>query len=405
MKRNRLMASALSIILVALTFTGCQPLLLPSKNDVMEYKKQLCPTEKVSYEVKEGKGPFYDEKQIIYEFSSEERDLDFEIYAVTVKRPYTNFWKPKILDTYRQNIKKYYKDEIISVFDEYENLFVHVDADREFEINPYISYESDREIYVMIDTYEDLENLIDACYELNVIYSEEEEFNTKDWMEENPLFVVNIDFRNKTVLYGMKRYAITGETDYEVVDKYLTNMYLQAVYDGWIVDEGDYDFSEMHKTKLQVLVDGKEVSRDDINGDTNVNLMSPDEFNAKYNYETDTYYLPINPKINKKANPELLEFYLDCADGVLKKHSDKSTKFKVGSTNYEIEMGSGSGEERNHITSISFKKDGKDWDIDILDKEYEGQYVFYISVDDIAQMFDFEYTIDEDEGTINLEFN
>ena len=47
---------------------------------------------------------------------------------------------------------------------------------------------------------------------------------------------------------------------------------------------------------------------------------------------------------------------------------------------------------------------GKKQKISVLDREYDGQYVFWISVDDMADIFGFDYDIDEDNNVIDLSF-
>lgn len=404
MKTGRIFKSAISLLLVTLMFTGCQELKLPSERDVLEYLDELCPNEKVTYEVTEGKGIIYNEKQYIYEFSSKERDLEFEIYAMTKKESYTNFWYPAMEETYRQNIRNYYKDEILDVFNEYDDVFSDVRKEYIFKVDPYNHYEITRELPITINSFDDMEDIINATYELNVIYSAEEEFNTKEWMTNNPLFELRLNFKNTTANYYSKSYMITGDTDYEEVKDTLTRIYIQGVLDGSIVDDNEYDFTGMHKTELKVKVNGKKVDKEDINGETSVNTLNPDRFVATYDYDTDAYYLPINPRISKTANPELLEFYIDCADGDLIDHSAKETKFEIGSDEFVIEMEL-VNRFNNYIDSITIKKNGKKMNIDVQDKINDGQYVFYVNVDDLAEIFNFEYEINEDEGIINLQFN
>lgn len=229
--------AAVCLVAMSVTWlTGCSgrsinKYSVPSKKEVMKYVDELCPSEDVDYEVSEGKGKYYGEKQVIYEFSSNERDMEFEVIATCQCDSYFTFvWSKTIEETYRNNIRMYYKDEIEDVFEKYDDsLDTARYVDSSTLEDPEYDYALASHLIVEIDSYEDMVDLVDFCHELNEIYAQEKEFNSKDWMEENPLFWLEIRFDLSDNTRKYNKFSIDGNDDYDDTYDDLMDMY-EEVY-------------------------------------------------------------------------------------------------------------------------------------------------------------------------------
>lgn len=403
------MVSTGIVLLSAVTFSGCSRSAsknkVPGKSEVMKFVEELCPSEDVDYDVSNGKGQYYGEKQVIYNYSSHERDLDFEVIATTSRDGYITFlWSPVIKENYHAAIRIFYQDEIEAVLDKHDATFdIKKYTTSFFEKNATNGLHESIKLY--IDSYQKLLEAVDFCYELNSIYSAEETYNTKTWMEDNPLALVYVTLTNITGNYNqINTVKINGNDDYNVIYNELTHFYKQALYDGLIYDDMVLDDTDMHKSKLSITLDGRAVERNDINGNTSVDAWKTEDFVAKYDYEAGTYYLPLNPYIDSNRNPLLLQLYIECAGGDLKDYSKSATKFTIGSEKYVIDLDYSNVDSRSYINGFTLKKDGNEIDLSVLEKKYEEQYIYWISIDDMAGIFDFDYSIDEENETVDLQF-
>lgn len=241
--KRKIIATLLLTMVSASWLTGCMSsnskYKVPSEKEVMEYVDELCPTEDVDYKVIETSG-VDGEKLVKYKFSSNDRDLKFEVDATCRCNVWVSWkWYPEINETYRNEIRKYYFDEFESVFEKYDD---------EFKTNRYIELDKKRDtdydyglanyFYVNVDSYEQLDDLANFCYELNAIYAQEEEFNTKEWMKENPLFHINVVFRSTPEKQFCEHgFEIDGNVDYDEIYETLADLYIKDVKAGKVIDD------------------------------------------------------------------------------------------------------------------------------------------------------------------------
>lgn len=412
MKKHRIIAMIVIMVLAIKSLTGCGISVtgdkVPSKSEVMKYVDELCPSEDVEYTVSTGSGGYYNKKQVVYHYTSSERDLEFDVVATVDRGGYEiYFWHPVILQSYNRAIFNYYREGIEDVFVKYDDVFdikKYVESSEYFSTDP--KKDAHNHLQLLVDSYDDLLQAAEVCYELNMVYSEETKYNSLDWRNENPLFTVSVICTNITGNYNLlHNIIINGEVDHDDVYDELTEFYIQNVYDGKLEDDTKFDMSGRHKGRLQVTVDGKSVDRDDINGGTSVDAWKTENFVAKYDYETGSYYLPLNLKINKDRAPMLLQYYTKCAAGKINNYDKDTTKFSIGSDDYEIELDLGRIDGNEVIEDFTFRRDGNKITVRTLEKSYEREYIFWVHVDDMAEIFDFEYVIDEDNETIDISFD
>lgn len=412
MKKHRMIVMTGIMVLAITALTGCGIRVfgdkVPSRSEVMKYVEELCPNEDVEYTVSTGRGGYYNKEQVVYHYTSNERDLEFDVVATVERDGYEiYFWKPVILQNYNRVIFNYYRKGIEDVFVKYDDVF---DIKKHVERSEYFSTDPRKDAYnilkLQVDSYDDLLQAVEVCNELNIVYSEEAKYNSQDWRNENPLFTVSVICTNITGNYNLlHNIIINGEADHDAVYDELTEFYIQNVYDGRLEDDTEFDMSGRHKGQLQVTVNGKSVDRDDINGGTSVDAWKTEDFVAKYDYGTGSYYLPLNLKINKNRAPMLLQYYTGCAVGKIKAYDKDTTKFSIGPDDYEIELNLGKIDGHEVIEDFTFRRDGNRITVRTLEKSYEWEYIFWVHVDDMAEIFDFEYVIDEDNETIDISFD
>lgn len=409
MEKYRIIAMIGILVLAITSLTGCSISVtgdnVPSKREVMNYVEGLCPNEDVEYTVSTRRGGYYNKKQVVYHYTSNERDLEFDVIATVDRAGYEIFyWNPVILQSYNREIFNYYREGIEDVFVKYDDVFdikKHVERPEYFSTEP--ARDAHNNLQLLVDSYDDVLQAVEVCYELNMVYSEEAKYNTLEWRNDNPLFTVSVICTNITDNYNLRHnIIINGEVDHDAVYDELTEFYIQNVYDGKLEDDTEFDMSGRHKGQLQVTVNGKSVDRDDINGGTSVNAWKTEDFVAKYDYKSGAYYLPLNLKINKNRAPMLLQYYTECAEGKINNYDKDTTEFSIGSDNYKIELDLGRINGNEVIEDFTFRRGGNKITVRTLEKSYEWEYIFWVHVDDMAEIFDFEYVIDEDNETIDM---
>lgn len=399
--KSKTVALFLTVLTCSATFlTGCHFTPdVPSEKEVLAYVDEHFPAEDMTYKKVKSKSKD-DSPLYTYTFTSEDRDLEFNVEATSylvrgssgAAVPFS--WEPSITDDFDNSLRKYYFDEIMDVCEDYETQ-IDLDEDRLVSGEKY-----DGRMFVYVDSYDELESVAQFCEDLNDVYHKEKKFNDYEWMDAHPLYEVLI-FKGSTYC-ALIKVDINGQDSYDDCYEYMNRVYVQSVYDGKIEDSLVTDFEGYHKSELEILVDGYGIDEDDINS-KKPNKWETNRFIAKYDYETESYYLPMNLKVND-VNPELLEFYIECADGEIKGDGSDYQKFKIGSDEYKIELDM-KGTLDKYIEDFDIYKNGKKQKISYLEKTSQGQYVFWINIDDMADIFGFDYHVDEASGFVDLWFD
>lgn len=400
--KRRIVALGLLVATCSMTLlTGCHfTPVIPSEEEVLEYVDEICPSEDKTYTKKKSQSS---DGSTLYEytFSSEERDLEFTVEATSYLErgssgstvPFT--WSPSITDSYCNSIREYYFDEVMDVFERYEDQ-LNMDEKK------LMSGEKYRDsISVNISSYTDIQVVAEFCEELSDIYSSEKQYNGYEWMDIHPLYEIHMYREPSNGYNSIAKLKINGKNSYEDYYEVAENKYVQSVYDGKIEDPLVTDFTGYHKSVLEITIDGDEFDVNDINS-YKPNKWKADQFVAKYDYETGSYYLPMNIKVFE-VNPELLEFYVESAGGKIGKTGRDYQEFKIGSDDYEIDIEI-SGKFDTRYDDFDIYKNGKKLKINVLEKTSEGQYVFWISVEDMADIFGFDYDIYEELGIMDISF-
>ena len=203
MKKYRKYGILLTTFIMLSFLTGCKTKYssIPSETEVMEEVKKACPNESFTLVSKEETGS--SPKEETYSFITDQRGLEFTATSTLTKSDILgntaeNIYNGTVTDTYFEAVKKLYLEDINNVFSQLDCYSKDADG---FEIED--------------DSYN--EEIADAIYQDQEIYSAELEYNTKEWMEKHPVVVVYVSYKKdgKTLDYVSIR--IDGTADKEKV--------------------------------------------------------------------------------------------------------------------------------------------------------------------------------------------
>lgn len=153
---------------------------LTPKNECIELAQKTCPNERFSFVSKEKVKA--DLPTEIYHFKSDERDLEFEVestygHMYFGRMPISWAYKPSTSCNYAEKVKALYRDELAELF---ENVPCHKEKKLGYAF--------------VIETPEDVDDVVDAVYKANELYAKELEYNDEKWLSKNQLELVDAYF-------------------------------------------------------------------------------------------------------------------------------------------------------------------------------------------------------------------
>ena len=190
-------------VITAILLTGCKTKYgsIPSEQEVLDEMSKV--VEQENYELVEKEEKKTKPKACVYYFKSTDRDLEFTATSSLTHNSFlgaqTTDYKEKISNDYADSVKDLYYDEIINIFKQ---------SDLYDEKNNSFIIENNNQ-------YNDvLRILLDA----DKIYSEENQYNSEEWMKNNPVMYVELNFviDNKTY-YGSKVGIVGGRNEDEMI--------------------------------------------------------------------------------------------------------------------------------------------------------------------------------------------
>lgn len=187
------------MVMVSLSFVlvGCKSKYgsIPNEQEVLDEMSKV--VEQENYELVDKEEKDTRPKECVYYFKSTDRDLEFTATA-TLKRntllgtPTADF-VDKISNNYAEAVKELYTDEIVEILKK-SDLF------------------NEKKISFKIRDEEQYNEVMELLYSVEQIYSQESEYNSEKWMEENPVMFVELDFEIDGVYYFGSKYRIIGTT-------------------------------------------------------------------------------------------------------------------------------------------------------------------------------------------------
>jgi len=408
MNCNRTPATKILFFLIVLFLTlgisGCSGIDgdLMSKSEVLKQVKRDVSGEKYKLvEVKHDtdKRP----KEDTYYFESKDRDMSFQ--ALSTLRPLgiddSTFGYGKYVYTgYADGVHALYRDDIDETLSR-------------------LSADEDGQYYY--ESYLELENIIHVIVEADDIYKSEANYNSYEWMKENPVENIKLYYRysdenGETKQRQMFAVNLDGSCEYEQLYdlctyKHVNNIINYGLTDGTIPAS---EYGRVHAEKLKdIYIDSTNVSEAAYEDAKQKNLInnsrensSTDHYAAYYYYPRNTYVVMLNVALaSEDCAPQLIENYtkamgIDCTV----KYGQGKVEWKNDGKLMQIEAHQ---DKNKNIISCSFKCDGDDLGIEYITNDdslspVRATYLVGITVQDLANLFGLTYEIDEEKGELKF---
>lgn len=387
--------TAILICIFILSLVGCGPNgKLYKKSYVLDKVADNVPSEKYEF-VKKEKVPDADVSTEIYYFKSLERDLQFR--AISTR--FSAFFDSGL---YTKGLQIKYADDVHEL---YEN-----DLNRVLESYGY----STERIRFYIHSYNDLDKVAEGIVKADDIYKNELNYNTAEWMFNNPAKRCLITLRKenengKEDNYEIGGIYINGSWNYKMLYDYLCFKYASCVADGKFEDDTiPYEvMKSTHVTTLEhVYINDIEVSkiayeRSKENGTYNNSDYS---YYADYCYKLNDYVIPYNPAaVPKECGPNPVEGYLEIlAPGYEVEYKKGKISWDYNESHFES---SATTNKEGYINDFVIYKDGKNINIPYVTcgewtSPVRGLYMVGITATDFANLFNMTVEIDEENGCL-----
>lgn len=407
-----LCGKAMLIGLCSFFMTGCttETGKIPSKSDVLKEVSEVAPTEQ--YELDHVDKRNTTPREAEYFFQSKERDLEFTALSTLQQiSGYFGTWpfyNKRVYVNYVECVHMLYYDETMQILN--SSSYYSPDKNKV----DWSSYAA-RNMRFDIDHYSDVESVAKTLAAISDLYSAELQYNTEEWVKEYPLINVHVKWfthdeeLSKTYKYGetVKAFDITGLDDYDYFLRQLQIGYAKLMRDELIPYDEDMPQSvmdELHADKLDYIYVNDRLMEDGMANSTIDGHYNDgrDVFTASYSYDYDCYLIRIDVgSVEEKCNPHPFPAYIKAAGGsggdVFKSSKQSWT---IGNDSFELE--STWDKKKGIISDVVVKKNGKLLDVrPLTGNSFAGAtYNVAYTVDDIAQLFDLDYEIDEEQGAI-----
>ncbi len=375
----------LTILVTVTMLTGCGAQgRLYGKSKVLEYMEDEVPQEEYSL-ISVEKVPDAKVSTEIYTFQSEERDLEFTAKNTRSSVfPDSAVYGRTIVPQYVVAVHEYYQDDIEDILE-----------DSGFMIDG-------RRIYV--ESYEDLVYLSDYLAAADDVYKDELDYNSEDWLIENPYEKYNLFVaRSDSINVNFGSLAINGTWDSDDLLDYVSFCYASAIKEGRLEEDviPQKYRDNAHVSTLQHIY----LNDEDLSSKAQATAKKKKLYNnsdsmyySGYCYKLEDYVVPLNVGLtDDKYAPQMMEEVFDLLD------IDYDIGYGRGTVSWEYDDEKWeikAREKDDEIQSFVVKKDGKEVDIPYVicgewTSPITGTYVVGIRATDFADIFDLKMQVDE----------
>lgn len=364
-----------------------------SKRDAIRYVRKNI-SEKCSFVKEEvvSESP----RKVIYTFQSDARGFEFEVIAERWPHGLGDavfYYEPTIIDYYSIQVHNYYDDRMSEVFGDL------LDPDM---------------LYFYISSTEDIEKLSKAIVKASKIYAEEREYNTDEFLKEEPYCKGKVWAKTEDDdWYTYTDIPIDG-TSYneEDVKKQLFQAVAQDVKDGELSAE-DFPGIDKYTESLHVTyLNDMYINGTKIESYTSEDSDRAEEVcGAEYDNDKQSYMMAIDEGIVVSRGclkPYCIPSVVAALGGEFSSpeytYHDLPTRLKaewtINGHTWEASINCEHPENQKlKYSDLEVTRDGEK-----LDVEYEytvdSWYFETISIDDFCKLFDLSYEIDEEEGVV-----
>ena len=396
MRKNILLCLLFLVTITLLTGCGAHGRLY-GKSKVLDYVRKEVPQEEYTFEGAE-KVPGADVSTEIYTFRSKERDLEFVVKNTRASVIMDSaLYGRTIIPQYVEAVHELYRDDAVSLL---SSSGLRIDGKR-----------------IYIETYEDLVSLAVYFTAADDIYKEELDYNSEEWLMDNPLEKYNLfkirqnDDGTDDVKVNFGGIAINGTWDTEKLLDYVSFCYVSAIKEGRLEDTNIPDrYSDVAhiSTIHNIYLNGVNISETAHTAakKKKLNNNSDGMYTSGYCYKLEDYVIPLNVGLtDEKYAPQMIEEIFDTLDIDYNiKYGKGAVSWKSGDEKWEIRA----SEKDNDIQSFVIRKNGKVMDIPYITcgewtSPISGTYIVGIRAKDFASIFNLEMQVDELGDCIRFE--
>lgn len=386
------------IPVIALSLAGCTgpdgP--IPTKTEVLEYVEDVCGNE--AYILAGHRLVEKTPDNMEYTFYSRDRDLTF--HANSYLSP--NYFDASIIG-YSQEISCDYVEQVREQYQE--------EGDQVLSTAP--SYNEEKG-WFYVTSYEELEPIADTILTLDQVWEAELAYNDRDFLKENPLYSFHIvwtdDPANLSDWTNLTDLSVTGSNTREDLMSDLSGAYLQAVTDGTIPDTENLPTYGHHVSRLDTItLDGREMTyQENTENPLNDYGLTTDDYRyAWYSEEEHTYLIPMDVGLvsDSMSFPMINREYVIVQNGTYNgKAMDDAyeTTWTIGDNTWVLSSTFTDGD----LDSLSVTKNGVEMPLSYVtvykDSEVRATFLAGVPVEEFAELFNLDVTVDEERKTLEF---
>lgn len=375
-------------------------------------------------------------KEYTYEYRSLDRDLTFTARAYLSPIHFDASvvgYEPSVDTTYADDVHSLYDDEMREIIeDNGMNLSTNVTPDM-------MEVDSSERVYdtstsrLAITGYEQIDDAVDVLMEMDSAYRKELRYNSSEWCDEHPYACVSITFvpedEFESGMLDWDAYAYGGTfssvdidcaIDADDTEEMLKREFAQAIANGEIdAPLPDEHVGRIHPEQIEAYLDGERIEyppREGEDDSGNDDGNTPDysimygREGAYWDESSSEYVMTIDVGDRKSGTSAGETRLALCVIPMFAEHGSVTANANDrkcviewtacdGKNRKLVSVVNGSGTE---IVSVTYTDgDGNERKLDIGDNNYSGHRVS-ISVSDFADMFGFEYEVNEAERRIDF---
>lgn len=403
-KKKLLLLSALMFSLIFAAGCVGKDGKVPGKRAVLKYVDSVC---EEPYELVDVKQIAWEPDEVEYSFKTTERGIAFKANSfldpVYIDASQTLFYTKEISCDYVKEVHRQYEEELEKVLSESE-LYIPEKG------------------WLYLRSFSDIKALVSVVKKADLVYSEEMEYNSKEFLSENPLRSIHVIWIDDTESSEDPRswtnitdVYITGQNDSGELYESLAELYAQLAADREIEDRGDIPrrYSDgKHVSVLETIyLNGEEMLYAEKENPYGYFLLDTYRYKFSwYSKELDSYMMAIDLGYiyDRGSFPLLIREYVKKLGGTYDLYSKKKTyvtEWQIGKDRYVMES-KFARDSLESLRSLRFEKNGKELDIPYVtfkeDKELNGVFCVGITADDFCKLFGFTYAVDEENRTISF---
>lgn len=347
-------------------------------------------------------------KEYTYYFKCNDRDLTFESkngIILSSSENFGSYYVKRIDNTYVRDVINQYMEKVVDRMESKSYCYSSSVATKRWE-DVYASQCGNVKVTLDSNYKYLVEQFLDDMEYANNLYANELQYNSEEWMRNNYLLDYDIylkdakgkyHFAYEKIINGvdkfdrdLERTLIINSCKNEIMSEELENIY-------------GFDMTTIPAViTLAPCVNGEDVDYIEFNGG-NYNT-NEEALDATYIPVFDDYAVLLNAGAKTDANPNTLNYFINKANGKIKKATKRYTEFTIGEDTYTVEAVYEQVLNREEFTKFEVTKNGEKYDLPYDRGATNYAYLVYVPVKDLAEIFNFDYTYDLENEKWNLNF-